>query len=218
MSDFDGSGTYDSWETWCTGALVSPTVFVVAAHCLWNFTPEVKLAVSFAPDLNAGSKKVVLADGFDFIPYDKSNFRDLGVVLLQKGGTKGVTPLKLPRAGHLETATSPDSRVLSVGYGASVTGTGRPVFSADGVRKVTSSPFSHLTDTHIAINQGDTAQDMTGVCVGDSGGPHFMESDPSTTVAVTSWANDLWCRSLTLHVRLDTAGAREYLGRFVTLP
>jgi hypothetical protein len=56
----------------------------------------------------------------------------------------------------------------------------------------------------------------TGVCFGDSGGPHLLPGT-NITVAVQSSAR-AGCWSTARAFRLDTVAARSFLGRFVQLP
>jgi len=56
-----------------------------------------------------------------------------------------------------------------------------------------------------------------GVCFGDSGGPRFLEGNPTVVLAVTSWV-DAACRATDFNQRVDTPSARGFLGQFVSLP
>ena len=220
--DWDGNGALDGFEQYCTGSLVSPTVFVVARHCVEGFPAE-QLAVSFDSELLSGPLQLVLPEAVHYLPITVQHGvswpeSDLGVVILPAAGTQGITPLKLPSAGFLNTAVTNRPRVLAVGYGASNTVQQRPGLEWDGIRKVSSSPFLKLYPDYLYTKQGDTGGENNGVCYWDSGGPHFLESDPTTVVAVTTGGQDPYCRSVTYHYRLDTAEARAFLGQFVTLP
>jgi len=58
-----------------------------------------------------------------------------------------------------------------------------------------------------------------GVCLGDEGGPNFLEVDGTpVAVAVTTYYDKAYCRALSKACRLDTEEARAFLGQFVELP
>jgi hypothetical protein len=59
-----------------------------------------------------------------------------------------------------------------------------------------------------------------GTCYGDSGGPNFLGAGPTETdvIAGTTIGGDTPCGATNVDYRLDTAPARAFLGRYVTLP
>ena len=56
-----------------------------------------------------------------------------------------------------------------------------------------------------------------GICLGDSGGPKFLDGNPTMVVAVTTWVDNM-CRASNFNQRVDTQAARAFLGQFVSLP
>jgi hypothetical protein len=67
----------------------------------------------------------------------------------------------------------------------------------------------------LSQNQGNG-----GTCYGDSGGPNFLGAgaDETNIIASTTITGDTWCNSTNVTLRLDTASARQFLGKYVTLP
>ena len=73
-----------------------------------------------------------------------------------------------------------------------------------------------LTLAWLLFNQNEHATDQGGLCFGDSGSPQFV---PGTDMIVsTTIGGDRNCRANNYNYRLDTVGAREFLGQFLTLP
>jgi hypothetical protein len=230
-----GALIFDWWEPigvvngddqWCTGSLISPTVFVTAAHCVVGpDTPAgTQFYVSFAPDLLAKNAKIIKATGYEFDPlygHDQANLHDLAVIFLPASATKGMTPLQLPQAGELDrlAAQGALSKTLfvNVGYGSSASRTGPPSFGWDGKRNMSKSEFMGLQPTWLGLLMNTSATGEGGDCYGDSGGPKFIDGNPNKIYATVT-TGDFPCRATTWDWRLDTPEARAFLGRFVALP
>lgn len=224
LYDFDRDGVIDGDDEDCTGSLIAPTVFLTAAHCVDFFPQDAQLYVSFAPDLYANGIKVIAATGFTFDPaygHDNGDLHDMAVVFLPATQTKGMTPYKLPRAGYLDALAAKgalsNATFYNVGYGTGNTATGVPGYPYDGVRKESLSEFSALEPTWLQLLMNTAATGTGGDCYGDSGGPKFLTTDP-TTVLATVTTGDAVCRATTKDYRLDTPTARAFLGQFVKLP
>ncbi len=212
-------------DQWCTGTLISPTVFVTAAHCVVgpDTPPGTQFYVSFAPDLLARGVKFIAATGYAFDPmygHDHANLHDLAVVFLPASATRGMTPMRLPSEGELDrlSAQGALSKTLfvNVGYGSSAARTGPPRFGWDGKRNSSKSEFMGLTRTWLGLLMNTSATGEGGDCYGDSGGPKFLDGDP-TTIYATVTTGDVPCRATTWDWRLDTPEARAFLGQYVTL-
>jgi Trypsin len=224
LFDFDESGTIDGFETFCSGSLIAPTVFLTAAHCVVFFPPDAQLYVSFDPALLPGPPNVIAAEESHFDPafgHDRANLHDLGVIILPSGSTSGITPLSLPPAGLLdELAAQGGLRgqlFVNVGYGVDASQQGHPAFAFDGVRRTSKSPFKGLNQYWLNLHMNTNKTDEGGVCFGDSGSPHFLDGNPGMVVATTT-GGDVVCRALNFNYRLDTEPARAFLDQFVTLP
>ncbi len=196
----------------CSGFLISPTVFLTAGHCT-RFFEEVgdPAFVTFDSVFDPESSQVVAVSGFtthpDFNPNSLAN--DLGVVLLAKS-VRGVTPVRLPTAGLLDamkaSGTLPSTLTVA-SYGIVVDCSSPPcTFTEDGARRFATESFTSLQRRSFTVGNG--------LCGHDSGSPHLLPGT-NTSIGVTSAVT---CNTLGQAVRLDTASARSFLGRFVTLP
>jgi hypothetical protein len=200
--------------TWiyCSGTLVSPTVFVTAAHC----AEGARVRVTFSSAYHDGDK--VYAGTWHADPaYSQvqSDPHDLAVVVLDKA-VKGIAPAALPRAGQLDGLPG-SQRFTSVGYGAyEVTNSpGGHQYLYDDVRGVATGTLNAINPAWLRISMNPSTGNG-GTCYGDSGGPNFLGT--SNVLAATTITGDAVCRSTNVDYRLDTASARAFLGQYVALP
>ena len=200
--------------TWiyCSGTLVSATVFVTAAHCAEGD----RVRVSFSSAYHDGDP--VYAGTWHADPLyggSQSDPHDLAVVVLDKA-VKGIAPAALPTAGSLDRLPS-DQQFTSVGYGAyQVTNTpGGHQYLYDDVRGTATGTLNAINPSWLRISMNPAKGDG-GTCYGDSGGPNFLGT--SNLLAATTITGDSVCRSTNVDYRLDTTSARTFLGRYVALP
>jgi hypothetical protein len=188
----------------CSGSLVSPTVFVTAAHCTGNLA-SARVWVSFDPQYVAGSSPLLAGTAHTDPQWGlvKADSHDLAVVVLDKA-VRGVTPFALPKAAALEAAGVAAQTFTNVGYGYSDRS-----FTFDGYRRWSTSSFTNVKPTELRL-----ADNPGGVCFGDSGGPRLLGN---VVVAVTSTGNSN-CTGQSINYRLDTPAARAFLSAFVTAP
>lgn len=209
------SATQYSDGTWiyCTGTLVSPTVFVTAAHCDEG-TSSVR--VTFDPAYVDGDRTYTGTFHADpAYPGPTSDPHDLAVVVLDKP-VKGITPARLPAAGSLADL-GPTQQFTSVGYGAyEVTNSpGGHQYLYNDVRMVATGTLNSTNANWLRISM-NPATGNGGTCYGDSGGPNFLGT--TDILAATTITGDAVCRSTNVTYRLDTPTARAFLGQFVALP
>jgi secreted trypsin-like serine protease len=204
--------------TWiyCSGTLISPTVFLTAAHCAEGGGDRVR--VTFSPAYHAGD--TVYAGTFHGDPLygrNQNDPHDIAVVVLDQD-VSSTTPAPLPTAGSL--ANLPTSqRITSVGYGAydvvKAHGAGGHDFLYDDVRNQAVGTLNATTPSWLRVSMNPSTGNG-GTCYGDSGGPNFLGT--TTTLAAITITGDFTCRATNVTYRLDTASARDFLGRYVTLP
>jgi len=215
--------------TICTGTLISPTVFLTAAHCIvgmkgmFGLDPT-DVYVTFDSEVTGTPVTYNVASASIDPNYNHTaaDSHDLAVLILDLDeAIPDIDPAKLPSAGLLDemkaSGALKDQTFVAVGYGTvrdDKTGA-PPALFLDGIRRYTTGTYSALTKSWLKIS-ANPAKDDGGACWGDSGGPHFL-GDSNTIVSITSWG-DAACRAMDSTYRLDTESARSFLGQFVTLP
>jgi V8-like Glu-specific endopeptidase len=208
------AATQYSDGTWiyCSGTLISPTVFLTAAHCAEGDG----VRVTFDSAYQDGDK--VYAGTFHADPLynqSQSDPYDVAVVVFDKA-VKGIAPAQLPEAGSLSNLSS-SQQFTSVGYGAyEVTNQpGGHQYLYNDVRGVATGTLNTVTQSWLKISMNPSHGDG-GTCYGDSGGPNFLGN--TNVIAATTITGDAVCRSTNVDYRLDTQSARAFLGQYVALP
>jgi hypothetical protein len=201
--------------TWiyCSGTLISPTVFLTAAHCDFGLS---RVTVTFDSAYQDGDKTFTGTWYADpLYGHDESDPHDVAVVVFDKP-IKGIMPAALPAAGSLSSLAK-NQKFTSVGYGAyEVTNQpGGHRYLYNDVRGVATGTLNSISPSWLRISM-NPATGNGGTCYGDSGGPNFLGS--SNTVAATTITGDAVCRSTNTVYRLDTNSARSFLQQFVVLP
>ncbi|MDQ3238552.1 MAG: S1 family peptidase [Actinomycetota bacterium] len=209
------NGTQYSDGTWlyCSGALISPTVFLTAAHCADDGS---NVRVTFDPAYKDGDKTYAGTFQADpAYPGPSSDSHDIAVVVFDEPVT-GIEPAELPTANRFNRLPK-DQRFTSAGYGAyEVTnGPGGHQYLYDDVRQYATGTLNAINKTWLRISM-NASTGNGGTCYGDSGGPNFL-GDTSTIAAITI-TGDAVCRSTNVTYRLDTASARDFLDDYVALP
>ncbi|MEU6432004.1 trypsin-like serine protease [Microbispora sp. NPDC046973] len=211
----------DGTWAYCSGTLVSPTVFVTAAHC--GEPGQTTAPVSFSSRYEPGDR---LYTG-RYVPdprYDasQSDPHDIAVVVFDKA-IADITPARLPAAGLLDRmkddGTLSTATFTSVGYGSlePVNGPGGKTYAYTDTRNRASGSLNSLNKAWLRLSQNPATGDG-GTCYGDSGGPNFLGDATSNLLVATTITGDSACRSTNVDYRLDAPSAREFLGRFVALP
>lgn len=209
------SPTQYSDGTWiyCSGTLVSSTVFLTAAHCGEDGE---QVIVTFDTAYVAGDKTYTGTFHADpLYNWAQNDTHDIAVVVLDKD-VKGITPARLPKADSL-SGLSGSQIFTSVGYGAYLV-TNQPgghQYLYDDVRMVATGTLNAINKTWLRISM-NPATGNGGTCYGDSGGPNFLGT--TDIIAATTITGDAICRSTNVVYRLDTAAARTFLSAYLTLP
>jgi hypothetical protein len=211
----------DGTWVYCSGTLISPTVFVTAAHC--GDPGQTTARVSFASEYKPG--KTTYSGMYLPDPEysgSQSDPHDIAVVVFGKP-IPDITPARIPSAGLLDdmkaARTLQTSAFTSVGYGslAPVNGPGGKTYTYTDTRNQASGSLNSLTDAWLRLSQNPSTGDG-GTCYGDSGGPNFLGGADSNLLVATTITGDTACRSTNVDYRLDTPDARAFLGQYVTLP
>ncbi|RPH64688.1 MAG: peptidase S1 [Myxococcaceae bacterium] len=209
------AATQYSDGTWlyCSGTLISPTVFLTAAHC---GEQGERVTVTFDPAYQAGD--TVYTGTFHADPlygHSQSDPHDIAVVIFDQPVT-GITPAQLPTTDSL-SALPHDQMFTSVGYGAyEVTNEpGGHQYLYNDVRMVATGTLNAVNKSWLRISM-NPATGNGGTCYGDSGGPNFLGG--TDVVAAITITGDAVCRATNVVYRLDTESARAFLGQYVTLP
>jgi hypothetical protein len=211
-------------STNCSGTLISPTVFLTAAHC---DTGSSTVFVSFDSQLTTASKLYTGTYHADpLFGGGQGDAHDIAVVVFSKP-IKGLVPAQLPPAGLLERMKADGtlvnaSRFTAVGYGGqerSFEDQGQWFIAYHGAREWSVESYNSLGKGYMRLSQNPAHGDG-GACYGDSGGPNFLGAgaEESTMIAGITITGDTPCTSTNVIYRLDTESARTFVGRFVTLP
>ncbi len=205
-----------TWET-CTGTLISPTVFLTAAHCDQGAS---RVAVTFDSSYSSSTGTTYWGEWHADPSYNQaqSDPHDIAVVVFDSA-VAGIAPARLPEAGSLNNLKV-GTEFTSVGYGAqSVSVDHGPTFHYADVRYVAPGGLNALNPSWLRISM-NPARGNGGTCYGDSGGPNFLGAGSSETniVAGTTITGDYVCRATNVDYRMDSRSARAFLGQFVTLP
>ena len=201
--------------TWiyCSGTLISPTVFLTAAHCADDGQA---VRVTFDTAYEEGDN--VHAGTFHADPLynqSQSDPHDIAVVVLDKA-VRGITPAALPEAGSLSSLPK-EQQFTSVGYGAyEVTNSpGGHQFLYNDVRLAATGTLNSINASWLRVSMNPATGDG-GTCYGDSGGPNFLGS--TKIIAAITITGDAVCRATNVDYRLDTESARTFLADYVELP
>jgi V8-like Glu-specific endopeptidase len=211
-------GTFDGQTyPYCSGTLISPTVFLTAAHCdVGTETVYVTFASEYSP-----RAKLYEGTFYGDPEYNQSQNdpHDIAVVVFDKP-IRGITPAQLPTLGQLD-ALKVNQRFTAVGYGGqeAVNQPGGPVIGYLDTREYAVSSLNAVNPAWLRLSQNRATGDA-GTCYGDSGGPNFLGAGANETdiVAAITITGDALCKATNVVYRLDTESARQFLSAFVALP
>ena len=204
---------------YCSGTLISPTVFLTAAHCdISDLTGDNTACVTFDPQLTANSK--LYCGTYTPSPYytqRQNDPNDIAVIVFEKP-IRGITPATLvDEVGYLDRLfasgeLNQSTEFLSVGYGGTefTSAPGGPTTQYLDTRMYATGTFNSLGPGYIRISQNPSTG-SAGTCYGDSGGPQFLDG---VLVSITI-TGDTLCKSTNVVQRLDTELAQAFLQPFL---
>lgn len=214
-------GTFSSGTfPYCSGTLISPTVFLTAAHCAEGD----RVTVTF-DEVYSSSSKLHAGTWHQHPGYynAEGNPLDVAVVVFDKP-VRGVTPARLPTenllsqmkaAGTLNKST----QFTSVGYGATEDDPphGDFDFNFPDARMFSIGFYNALGPGYLRISQNPHTG-SGGTCYGDSGGPQFLGGEDSNLVVSVTVTGDVFCKSTNVVQRIDIPEVRSFLAQHVALP
>lgn len=217
-----GGGYY--WV--CSGAAITPEIFVTAAHCFEGWAGE-EVRVSFdefawfpAQDYYTGTPHqhpdfcIGCAPGLPGF-----DTHDIAVVVLDEAADLSEYA-NLPPKGFVDTLPM-NAPVSLVGYGVQWdTGGGPPIPEGFGTRyfaptELVASKHKH-SDEYIKL-RANPSKGSGGTCFGDSGGPDVYEGESlgqDIILAVNSYVTNGNCAGVTYSNRIDTAYALDFINSF----
>ena len=222
MVALDGDGN-PLWR--CSGALISPTVYVTAGHC--TQAPAAAATIWFDADVESG----IPGNGYPFAGdvvgtththplYDPEAFFlfDLGVVVLDEPFdlSEYATLPELDQLDAMKTRRGKqDVTFTAVGYGLQWI---NPVFIESERVRMSATP--HLLQINTPGFTGDISillsnnHSTGGTCFGDSGGPNFI-GDSNVIGGVTSFGINGNCAGTGGVYRIDRADDLNFINSFL---
>ena len=213
---------------YCSGTLISTTVFLTAAHCDIGVS---QVQVTFDPDWSTSASTPLYTGTYYANPAYKHGqgvSGDLAVVVFSSADAPaGITPAQLPALNILDQMKAAgtlngSTQFTSVGYGGQEPvhepGSGNLIEFLDK-REYSVGSYNALTKGYLRLSQNPAHGDG-GTCSGDSGGANFFGAGASETnvLAASTVTGDLHCHATNVDQRLDTPDARAFLGQYVPLP
>ena len=236
--------TEGSFHHRCSGALLTPTVFLTAGHCTADaasarvyfqqdagadWSPETGTDPDTGyPDTCAGETEGTMCAtsremydygfrGLDAVPETK----DAGLVILEQPIAVGEYG-RLAAAGTLDALPArrgqQETTFTASGYGVSEV---NPVSTASFRERLMAE--SKLTNLTSASNDGYNVQtngngkDRGGTCTADSGGPLFYGSFKSNIITgITSFGHNRYCKGTGFSYRTDRQEVIDWIASSVT--
>ena len=209
----------------CSGTLVSPTVVVTAAHCVYFFGSATAVRVSFDSEVKDNSIWIQATDFYTDPQFclgcapgfSRIDTHDVAVVILSQSVTdKGFA--SLPTLGLIGSLPN-HTPITFVGYGLAGPAKGRSPnsYQVNSLRNYATALLIQnegvLTDEFVKFTASQ-GHGNGGVCFGDSGGPAFL-GDTNTILATTTLVSGNNCTGVAWSYRLDTESAQNFIKRFL---
>jgi hypothetical protein len=189
----------------CTGALVSSTVAVTAAHCYAGVPEGGTVQITLGPVVHPAAEFVATGPMYPGKIHRLSG-RDIAVVVLDVG-IQLDQYAELPVSAGLVERLPSNQRVDVVGFGISAIKSGMPV--AFGTKQVATSNLASA-----GVLGGELIKVITGPCQGDSGAPNLL-TGTNTVLAITTYSNgNPNCNGDSYSERLDTEAAQAFVNSY----
>ena len=206
----------------CSGALISPTIFITAAHCFETsgqevfitFNPDGVFSETFEQDLVTGhwypDPAFCIGCASGLPGFDT---HDVAVVVLD-------APVELSRYANLPYEGQVDdltkgSQVESVGYGIQVREKqlDDELFTRYRAVSNISRSRGRISEEFLKLS-ANPSQGKGGTCFGDSGGPNLLRGT-DTILSINSFVTNGNCAGVTYSYRIDTPEALAFIGQFL---
>src|SRR5262249_3224768 len=167
--------------TGCSGTLISPTVFLVAAHCVTLAPRDATYRVYFGTDLSqaGASDWVAVKEVFSDPYFNRTHLEsgnDCGVLILQNP-VLDKTPIPYNHVPLDASFRGQAARVIGYGVSDAAAQTGF------GIKRQLNTSISDSTDRLLMVGTSDQT-----ICHGDSGGPLLVSmGGVETIVGVSSF-------------------------------
>jgi secreted trypsin-like serine protease len=219
VTDLNSRGETIDPYVYCTGTLISSTVFLTAAHCDNSDRTGNDIAcVTF--DVTLSDKSKLYCGTFIPSPYysqRQNDPNDVAVIVFDQP-IRGITPATVVQeVGYLDALAASgelnqSTQFLSVGYGGTefTNAPGGPAAQYLDTRMYAWGSFNALGPGYLRISQ-NRSTGSAGTCYGDSGGPQFLDG---VVVSITVTGDSL-CKSTNVVQRLDTERVQEFLQQYV---
>ena len=211
-------------ESLCSGTLISPRVFLTAAHCTDKFFEDgnSRVYVTFEQRADFRPDDAYVGTPHTHPRYD-GLFPDVGVVVLKEVVRTGAGYGKLPEANLVETLERGQNLTV-VGYGTRDFETGGGPQEPTGFATRYKGTVEYLgtngvnnsfaEDGYIKTREASAGEGGEGTCFGDSGGPYLLPGQ-TTVVAVTSFGTNPRCAGVGYAQRVDLPKVLNWLEEFL---
>ena len=183
----------------CTGTLISRSIVLSAAHCVYDFDIH-QMFFAIGPDAHQAKRTIRFDKALwpqDYAPKSWSDSANDIAILLLTSPIDDIEPVRLPNSTQdIEKWLRVGPTMTFVGYGYDLNTKGLKYHLGKKARvDIPVSSFSSKTFKYTMPGKN--------TCDGDSGGPAILiENDKVTVMGITSWG-DTMCNMYGVDTRVD---------------